>query len=84
MKNVYLVIGSEDGPIGVFSSKAKAFASAKDYCKIETDDQYNAMLNEMDESRQSLNIEFTPSDDIWHFQESNFGVTATVTKEYVE
>ncbi len=84
MKTVYLVTGSEDGVTGIFSSKAKAFVSAKAYCKIETDDQYNEMLNEMDERRQSLNIEFTPCTGIWFFEEANFGVTATVSKEYVE
>lgn len=84
MKIVYLVTGSEDGVTGIFSSKAKAFASAKAYCKIENDDQYDAMLTEMDERRESLNIEFTPCTGIWFFEEANFGVTATVSKEYVE
>jgi len=84
MKNVYLVTGSEDGVTGIFGSKAKAFASAKAYCKIETDDQYNAMLTEMDERRESLGMAWTPSNSIWFFEESGFGVTATVSKEYVE
>ncbi len=84
MRVVYLVNGSEDGIVGVYGSKAKAFVSAKAYCKIETDAQYDAMLNEMDERCKSIGMEWTPSNSIWFFEESGFGVTATVTKEYVE
>ncbi len=35
MRVVYLVNGSEDGIIGVYGSKAKAFAKAKEYAEVE-------------------------------------------------
>ena len=38
MRNVYLMVGSEDGPMGIFSSHKKALAAAIDYCTTDEDD----------------------------------------------
>jgi hypothetical protein len=38
MKNVYLMVGSECGPMGIFSSHKKALAAAIDYCTTDEDD----------------------------------------------
>ena len=35
MRVVYLVNGSEDGIVGVYGSKAKAFERAKGYAEVE-------------------------------------------------
>lgn len=38
MRNLYLLVGSEDGPMGIFSSHKKALAAAIDYCTTDPAD----------------------------------------------
>tara|TARA_Y100000996_G_scaffold405278_1_gene380271 strand:- start:1350 stop:1583 length:234 start_codon:yes stop_codon:yes gene_type:complete len=77
MKNVYLLVGSEDGPMGIFSSHKKALAAAIDYCSqthfestpppIVNDTKYCTLvsgLNASAEIRKDISLNY------WHFTSS--------------
>tara|TARA_R110002072_G_scaffold31994_8_gene98257 strand:+ start:94 stop:336 length:243 start_codon:yes stop_codon:yes gene_type:complete len=59
MKNIYVLSGSEDGPMGVFSSHKKALAAAIDYCTTDpanppsvTDTKYHTSIYGTDVSAE--------------------------------